>query len=318
MKTSYNKKQRVSLRNCAQWIIIFMVLLSTNAYAQQEPTYTQYMFNTQTINPAYAGTWEALGFMLLAREQWVGIDGAPSTQTFSFQNLHKNERTGYGVNIINDKYGKEKRFSVFGDYSHMVQVTNDLKLRMGLKAGFSAYSNNLSSYDVITPDDPFFQGEVDYKFMPNFGIGLFLYQDNFYAGISIPKIVNNEFENNYNNYSSQAEIRHYYIMGGYVFNISEKLIFKPTMLGKMVKGAPAQFDFSANFLIAEKVWLGAMYRSGDAFGFLAQWVINNKLRLGYSVDFAFGEIGGYQNGTHEIMISYEISKIADEVVHRYF
>jgi len=318
MKTSYNKIQRMSLRNCAQWIIIFMVLFSTSANAQQEPTYTQYMFNTQTINPAYAGTWEALGFMMLAREQWVGIDGAPSTQTFSFQNAHKNERTGYGLNIINDKYGKEKRFSVFGDYSHMVQVTNNLKLRMGLKAGFSAYSNNLSDYDVITPDDPFFQGEVDYKFMPNFGIGLFLYQNNFYAGISIPKIVNNEFENNYNNYSSQAEIRHYYIMGGYVFNISEKLIFKPTMLGKMVQGAPAQFDFSANFLISEKVWLGAMYRSGDAYGFLAQWVINNKLRLGYSVDFAIGEIGGYQNGTHEVMISYEISKLADEVVHRYF
>ncbi|HYQ58104.1 MAG TPA: type IX secretion system membrane protein PorP/SprF [Draconibacterium sp.] len=318
MNTLNNKKQKVGLKNCVQWIIVLMVLISTNAYAQQEPTYTQYMFNTQTVNPAYAGTWDALGFMMLAREQWVGIDGAPSTQTFSFQNIHKNGRTGYGLNIINDKYGKEKRFSVFGDYSHMVQVTPDLKLRMGLKAGFSAYSNNLSNYQVLTEDDPFFQGEVDQKFMPNFGIGLLLYQNNFYAGISIPKIVNNQFDNNYNNYSSQAELRHYYIMGGYVFDVSEKLKFKPTMLGKVVGGAPAQFDFSANFLIAEKVWLGAMYRTGDAFGFLAQWVINNNLRLGYSVDFAYGEIGGYQSGTHELMVSYEIGKVVDEVIHRYF
>lgn len=318
MNTLNNKKQKVGLKNCVQWIIVLMVLISTNTYAQQEPTYTQYMFNTQTVNPAYAGTWNALGFMMLAREQWVGIDGAPSTQTFSFQNIHKNGRTGYGLNIINDKYGKEKRFSVFGDYSHMVMVTPDLKLRMGLKAGFSAYSNNLSDYQVLTEDDPYFQGEVDQKFMPNFGIGLFLYQSNFYAGISIPKMVNNAFENNYNNYSSQAELRHYYFMGGYVFDVSEKLKFKPTMLGKIVSGAPAQFDFSANFLIAEKVWLGAMYRSGDAFGFLAQWVINNNLRLGYSVDFAYGEIGGYQSGTHEIMVSYEIGKVVEEVVHRYF
>lgn len=318
MKTTKIQNRKVGFKSCAYWIMLILLFTSLNSNAQQEPTYTQYMFNTQTINPAYAGTWEALGFMVLAREQWTGIDGAPSTQTLSFQNLHKNNRTGYGVNIINDKFGKEKRFSVYGDYSHLIHLNTGLKLRMGLKAGFSTYSNNLSDYDVIINDDPYFQGEVDHQFMPNFGIGLFLYQNNFYAGLSVPKLVNNEFENNYNNYSSQAELRHFYLMGGYVFNLSEKLKFKPTMLGKFVKGAPAQLDFSANFLISEKVWLGAMYRSGDAFGFLGQWIINNKLRLGYSVDFSTSELKSYQNGTHEVMISYEISKLKEEIIYRYF
>lgn len=319
MKTLFNKtKQIMSMKNCAKWIIVLLVMAGTTVQAQQEPTYTQYMFNTQTINPAYAGTWEGLGFMVLAREQWVGIDNAPSTQTFSFQNLHKNEKTGYGLNIINDKFGKEKRLSVFGDYSHLVQVNNTLKLRLGLKVGFTSYSNNLGNYSVIHQDDPFFQGEIDYKFMPNFGIGAFLFQDNFYAGISLPKIVKNEFKNNYNNYSTQAEMRHFYFMGGYVFHLSDKLIFKPTMLGKIVPGAPAQLDFTGNFLISDKVWLGAMFRTGDAFGFLAQWVINNKLRLGYSVDFSTSKLHNYQSGTHEVMISYEISKIKDVAISRYF
>lgn len=319
MKTIFNKIKQISdMKNCAKWIIGLLILASTTVSAQQEPTYTQYMFNTQTINPAYVGTWEALGFMVLAREQWTGIENAPSTQTFSFQNLHKNKRVGYGLSIINDKFGLEKRLSVFGDYSYLIQIDEKLKLRLGLKGGFSTYSNNLSSYNVVDENDPFFQGEVGSNFMPNFGVGAFLYQDNFYAGISIPKMLENEFKNNYNNLSTQAELRHFYFMAGYVFNISEHLKFKPTMLGKIVPGAPFQMDLTGNFLISERVWLGAMYRTGDSFGFLAQWVINNKLRLGYSVDFTTSKLQGYQSGTHEIMVSYEISKLKDEIKRRYF
>ncbi len=319
MKIIFNKiKHLTDMKNCAKWMIVLLILASTAVNAQQEPTYTQYMFNTQTINPAYAGTWEALGFMVLAREQWTGIKNAPSTQTLSFQNLHKNDKVGYGVSIINDKFGLEKRLSVFGDYSYLVQVNEKIKLRLGLKAGFSSYSNNLNSYNILDENDPFFQGEIDQKFIPNFGVGAFLYQDNFYAGISLPKIVKNELKNNFNNYSSQAEMRHFYFMGGYVFDLAEKLKFKPAILGKIVPGAPLQIDFTGNFLIAERVWLGAMYRTGDAFGFQAQWLINNGLRLGYSVDFTTSQLQGYQNGTHEIMVSYEVSKIKDEIKRRYF
>ncbi len=309
----FNKIQYLlRMNNCAKWIVVLLMLAGNTVKAQQEPTYTQYMFNTQTINPAYAGTWGTTGFMALAREQWTGIENAPSTQTFSFQTLHKNENVGLGLNIINDKFGLEKRLSVFGDYSYLVQIDEELKLRLGLKVGFSSYSNNLSSYDVIE-SDPRFMGSSKYQFMPNFGVGAFLYKEKYYFGLSVPKIVNNEFKAE-NNYSTQAEIRNLFIMGGYVFNLSDRIKFKPTMLGKMTAGAPVQLDFTGNFLIADRFWLGAMVRTGDSFGFLAQWVISNKLRFGYSVDFTTSRLRSYQNGTHEVMISYEISRMKDQLL----
>lgn len=321
MKTIINTKKFIfKMNHCAKWICgLFLVMAVITVNAQQEPTYTQYMFNTQTINPAYAGTWGTTGFMALAREQWTGISNAPSTQTFTFQTLHKNEKVGLGLNVIADKFGLEKRLSAFADYSYLVKLDDELKLRMGLKLGFSSYSNNLEEYQIIEPNDPRFQGEIQQNFMPNFGVGAFMYKDKYYLGLSIPKILQNEFENNFNNFSTQAEIRHFFLMGGYVFNLSENIQFKPTFLGKITSGAPAQFDLTTNFLIANRVWLGAMYRTGDAFGFLAQWVISNKLRFGYSVDFTTSKLRSYQNGTHEVMISYEISKIKDKVLAtRYF
>jgi type IX secretion system PorP/SprF family membrane protein len=319
MKTIFNTIQYLfRMNNCAKWMFVGLIILVGNTVkAQQEPMYTQYMFNTQTINPAYAGTWESTGFMVLAREQWVGFDNAPSTQTFTFQTLNKNKNVGLGLSVIHDKFGLEKRLAIYGDYSYLVRFNNDVKLRLGLKGGFSNYSNNLNEYIVVDGNDPQFQGEIDQKFLPNFGVGAFLYKDNYYLGMSVPKIVQTSFENNYNNYSTKAEVRHFYFMGGYVFDLSDNLQFKPTILSKVTSGAPAQFDFSANFLIAEKVWLGAMYRTGDSFGFLAQWVIDKKLRLGYAVDFTTTKLQKYHDGTHEIMISYEL-KLQKSGSPRYF
>ena len=307
------------MNHSTKWILGLILLASNIVNAQQEPTYTQYMFNTQTINPAYAGTWESMGFMVLAREQWVGFDNAPSTQTFTFQTLTSNKKVGLGLNIINDKFGLEKRFSIFGDYSYLVQLDNELKLRLGLKVGVSSYSNDLSSYDIIDSSDPMFQGEISHKIMPNFGIGAFLYKDKYYVGLSVPKVIENDFENNVNNYSSQAELRHYYLTAGYVFDLSDNVQFKPTMLTKLSPNTPLQIDLTANFLIAKRFWVGSMYRSGASFGFIAQWIISNKLRFGYAVDFSTTQLQNYNDGTHEIMVSYELSSLKEMFVSpRYF
>lgn len=316
MKTLQNKIQFTGkMKNCAKWILAGLILLTVvRTNAQQEPTYTQYMFNTQTINPAYAGTWGTTGFMVLAREQWTGIDNAPSTQTLSFQTLHNNKNVGLGLNVINDRYGFEKRFSIFGDYSYLVNLDQDLKLRLGLKLGFSSYSHNLNEHTVIDETDPLFMGELDRNFLPNFGVGAFLYKEDYYVGLSLPKLVNNEIKSSENSFSTQAEMRHLFLMAGYVFNLSESVKFKPTMLAKMISGAPAQFDFTTNFLIADRVWLGAMLRTGESFGFLAQWIITDQLRFGYSVDFITSELSSYQNGTHEVMISYEFGKVKDQIL----
>jgi len=301
--------------------ILVLVIAANASFAQQDPMYTQYIFNTQTINPAYAGTWESLGFMVMARQQWAGWEGTPKTYTFSMQSPMKNERVALGLNAISDRLGHEKRFGMFADYSYLVRVSEQTNLRMGIKGGFTTYSNNLQEYNLYPGvDDPLFYGEIDNKFMPNFGVGLFLYNQRYYVGFSVPKMIQNDFETNYNNYSVQAEMRHYFLTAGLVFDLGENVKFKPTMLTKAVWNVPVQFDLTANFLIKEKFWLGATYRTNDAYGVIAQWIFSNQLRIGYAFDFTFTKLQNHHNGTHEIMVSYELSKLKEVALSslRYF
>ena len=318
-----NRKMNIKLNIIKGLGILTIVIASLTSNAQQDPMYTQYMFNTQNINPAYAGTWDAVGFIVLARQQWAGLDGAPQTYSFSMQAPLKNEKVALGLNLISDEIGLEKRFYLFGDYSYKVQVSYESTLRLGLKGGFTNYSNNLNSYQTFSSGDPAFQGVINRKFMPNFGIGAFLYGEKYFVGLSVPKLINNEFDNDLQTYSVESEIRHYYFTAGLVFDLGENLKFKPTMLTKATfnsdYGAPVQLDLTANFLIKERFWLGAMYRTGDSFGFIAQWIFDKKLRVGYAVDFTTTNLRSHQNGSHEIMVSYELSFLKEKFVSpRYF
>jgi type IX secretion system PorP/SprF family membrane protein len=300
--------------------ILVMVIAANASFAQQDPMYTQYYFNTQTINPAYAGTWESLGFMALARHQWVGWTGSPRTYTFSMQAPMKNDRVGLGLNVISDNVFKEKKFGLWGDYSYKLILDEETSLRMGLKAGFTNYSNNLQEYSLIEGNDPLFQGDLENKFIPNFGVGLFLHNPRYYIGFSVPKMLHNEITgDNPNNFSVQADIRHYYLEGGMIFDLAENLKFKPTFMTKAIQGAPVQLDLTANFLLAERLWLGAMFRTSNSFGFVAQWIFENDLRIGYAFDYSTSKLQNYHSGTHEIMISYELRALKDLVVSpRYF
>jgi len=303
--------------------ILAIVLAAFTSNAQQDPMYTQYMFNTQTINPAYAGTWESVGFMVLGRHQWTGINGAPETYTFSMQAPLKNERVALGLNIINDKVGLVKRFYMFGDYSYLVPLSEKLNLRLGLKGGFTNYSHNLAEHNILDPNDPSYIGEIDSKLKPNFGVGAFLSSKRAYLGFSIPRVVNSKFENDYENFELVGQLRHYFLSAGAVFDLGENIKFKPTALTKASftseTGTPLQLDLSGNFLIKEKLWLGAMWRSGDAYGFIAQFLFAEKLRIGYAIDFPTTNLGNYSKQTHEIMVSYELRFKKEEVVSpRYF
>jgi type IX secretion system PorP/SprF family membrane protein len=295
---------------------ILLFLLATKFVSgQQDPMYTQYMFNTQTINPAYAGSWNTIGFTALTRLQWVGVEGSPSTQTFSFQMPLSDKMMGIGLNIINDKIGMEKRFSIFADYSYKINFGGQTNLRMGIKGGFSNYSHNLSDY-ILYPDgiaDPLFMGDIEHKFLPNFGVGLFLDNPTYYAGISVPKLVNSNYERTGNNYTVKGEISSFFLIAGYVHNLSNDIKFKPTILVKATIGAPIGFDLSANFLLKEKFWLGAMCRTGDSFGFIAQWIIDKNLRLGYAIDFPTSGLRSYHTSTHEVMVSYELKVVKKQI-----
>lgn len=284
-----------------------LTCLALAGFGQQEPMFTQYIFNMQTVNPGYAGSWQTLGFMAVTRHQWVGIEGNPSTQTFSLQTPFRSENVGVGLNIMHDRIGLEKRLMFDIDYSYRIAISNRSSLRLGIKAGFTNYSNPLGLYTTYPgASDPNFQGEVTNKFMPNIGAGLFLSSDRYYVGISAPKLVESVFKNQENEVNVLQDYRHYYLIGGVVFDLSRSVKFKPTVFTRVVVGAPVQYDISANFLFAEKFWLGAMYRSGDAVGVVAQWIYKNKFRIGYATDFTITDLRNYHKGTHEIMLSYEI------------
>jgi type IX secretion system PorP/SprF family membrane protein len=291
------------------YIILLVIFTATlTVSGQQDPIFTQYMFNTQAVNPAYAGMWEKTGFISLVRKQWAGIDKSPFTQMVSFHSPMRNEYVGVGLNVINDRFAYEERLSVFADYAYELLLTPQRRLRLGMKFGFMNYQNPLTRYQLY-PDgifDPAFQEDIDLKFLPNFGVGAFYYSEDFYLSFSIPKLVKNDFVENRNNYSTLAEVRHAYFSTGYVFHLKPTLKFKPTMMMRAVMGAPVQIDFSANFLINEKLWLGTMVRTGDALCFVAQWIFDNNIRIGYAMDITFTEIYRQQNGTYEITMSYSV------------
>jgi type IX secretion system PorP/SprF family membrane protein len=319
----YKKNTNMKILNKVKKAALALLILSGPLYSigQQDPMYTQYIFNLQTVNPAYAGTWQTIGFMALTRHQWVGMDGHPTTQTFSFQTPFISQNVGVGMNIVHDKLGSERRIMVNFDYSYKVKISGSTDLRFGLKAGITNYNNDVNSLNPY-PDgisDPSIIGIVENKFLPNVGFGLFLSSPKYYLSLSLPRLIQNSFQDNNANFSKMSEARQLYFAGGMVFTISDNVKFKPTFMTKTVVGAPFQVDLSANFLLAEKFWIGGMYRSGDAFGAIAQWVINSKFRVGYAADFTFTDLKSHQHGVHEVMISYEISYLKRKYVSpRYF
>ena len=242
--------------------------------------------------------------------RWFASNGWASTAlpspTFSFHSPLQNEYVGVGLNVINDKFSREERLSVFGDYSYELLFTPEFRLRLGLKFGFMNY-NCLTKYELYDDQfDPAFQEDIDLKFLPNFGIGAFLYKENFYASFAIPKLVKNDFTTNRNNFSTLAEVRNVYLGTGYVFDLGPNLKFKPALLFRGTLGAPLQIDLSGNFMIRDKLWLGAMVRTGDALCFVVQWIFDNNIRIGYGMDVTFTEIYKHQNGTYEFTLSYDV------------
>ena len=287
--------------------VLALLILSGPLYSigQQDPMYTQYIFNLQTINPAYVGSWQTMGFLALSRHQWVGFTGHPTTQTFSFQTPLSTQNVGIGFDVVSDKAGPIRRIMVNLDYSYRILLNTNTSLRFGLKGGFSNYTNDVNSlepYPDGTPDQVI-SGLVENEFMPNFGFGAFLSSPRYYLSLSLPRLL----QESKGNFSTMSDIRQLYFAGGVVFNISDNIKFKPTFMTKAVVGSPFQYDISANFLLAEKFWIGGMYRSGDAFGAIAQWIINSRFRIGYAADFTFTDMKNYQHGIHEVMLSYEIA-----------
>lgn len=282
--------------------VLFVGLWSTQA--QQLPQFTQYMYNTISINPAYAGNRDAFSLTALNRNQWAGISGAPRTQTLSIHSPLRNEQIGLGLSVINDKTGYENYTYLYGDFSYTINVSQDVTLSFGLKAGMSYYDLDEDLFNEPSVlQDPFFREQFN-KWTPNFGAGLFLSSQKWYVGLSAPKIINND-NNEFSEYVALEQV-HYYMTGGYVFDLSDTWKLRPTALAKVTNGAPLSFDMSSTFIYDEKLYLGATYRIDDAIGAFIDFQIFEPLRIGYGYEYSVSDLRPYTTGSHEIILIYEL------------
>lgn len=287
-------------------IIVFGLFIghSIPCFSQQEAQYTNYMYNTTTINPAYAGTREALSLFGLHRTQWVGLDGAPVTSAFSAHTPVGGSNMGLGVSFVNDQIGPSVENNISVDFAYRISMGANT-LSFGIKGAANLLNVDYRKLDIYDTSDPKFQNNVDNQFAPNVGAGLYWYSDNHYLGISVPGFL--ETKHYEDNSSSLAKERmHYYFMGGYVFNLSENLKLKPAFLSKIVSGAPLQLDATANFMFYDKFTIGGAYRWNAAVSVLAGFQLTEKFFIGYSYDAESTRLSNYNSGSHEVFLRFEL------------
>lgn len=300
-------------------ILVFVTLLSIKLSAQQDPQYTQYMYNTMSVNPAYAGQRQVLSITGLYRTQWVGIDGAPKTQTLGVHAPLRNDNLGLGLSVVNDALGPANETYIDANFSYSIYLddSNDefTKLSFGIKGGMQLLSTDWSKGRFRNPDNIF--GENISLFSPTIGTGVYLHSAKWYVGFSVPNFLTTKHYDDFQE-SLASEKLHYYVIGGYVFDLSETTKFKPAALVKGVSGAPIIADVSANFLFNEKLTLGLAWRWDDSFSGLAGFQVNDGLFIGYSYDATTTNLNNYNSGSHEIMLRFELQNVGRILSPRFF
>ena len=284
-------------------LLCFLMLDSERATAQQDAEYTQYMFNSLVLNPAYAGSRDALSATAIYRHQWAGMDGAPRTLSLGGHSPI-GDRVGVGLFLENDRIGVHNRFSLFGSYAYKIPVAADGNLSLGLQAGILSYASNWANLpNIQDPTDPNFQGQQS-KLLPNFGIGAYYYTDRYYVGLSVPHLL----ANNLDDISPQAkQYMHYFLTGGMVFDINSDLKLKPSILIKHVPSlSPLEADLNVSLLFRDALWVGMGYRTADALLFLLEYQFPTGLRIGYSYDLTLTKLSGFNSGSHEIMLGIDL------------
>ncbi|MWB93191.1 type IX secretion system membrane protein PorP/SprF [Flavobacterium sp. GA093] len=288
--------------------LFVMMITSVSIFAQQDAQFTQYMYNTININPAYAGSRGVMSIFALHRSQWIGLDGAPETNTVSIHTPINNSNLGLGFSLVNDKIGptNENDFSV--DISYSIPTSETYKLSFGIKGTANIFNLDPTRLDIEHQDDPQFQN-FDNKFRPNIGAGIYWHSDKLYLGLSVPNFIESD---RYSEADDQVAIYtdkiNYYFIGGYVFDLSPDLQFKPAFLTKLVEGAPLQVDLSGNFLFFEKFNVGVAYRWSAAVSATAGFQITDGLYIGYGYDNETTNLRRYSSGSHEIFLRFELFK----------
>lgn len=294
------------------FISVFLLMLTNiQLFAQQDPHYTQYMYNMSVINPAYATDEpEQINLGALYRAQWIGVEGAPTTGMF-FAHKPISNNVEMGVSIVHDQIGDVvKETSTFIDFAYVLRFKNEHKLSLGVKAGASFFDTDFNGfqYTDVNPDLAF-QNNLS-RIYPNIGTGVFYFTNQYYIGLSAPNMLRNTHLSRENGVVANGiEEIHYFLTGGYVFNLSDQLKLKPAFMTKAVTGAPLSFDFTTNVLIQDKFEIGAAYRVGDAVSALFNFRITPNLRVGYAYDYTLSNLTRFSSGSHELLLLFDISKI---------
>ena len=299
-------------------ILIFVTVVALPSTAQQLPQFTQYMYNTIAINPAYAGSRETLSVVGLHRTQWAGFPGAPTTQTLSVHSPLRNEKIGLGFSVINDELGFENFVYLYGDFSYYIKLNEISKLAFGINAGYTSFNVDDRLY-TSNPGDLLI-GKIENRWRPNVGAGIMWMWERGYLGLSAPRLINHSYTGD-SSYDAMERVG-YYFTGGYVFDIGYSTKFKPAFMVKVTNGAAISTDVSANFLFFERLWLGTAYRfntTAGAWGFMADFQVFRDWRIGYTFELPTSDIRPYTNGTHEIMIMFEVfNPLRRETSPRYY
>jgi len=290
---------------------ILVILLLTLGYfqvgyGQQDKMFTQYLNYPSSINPAYAGSRGSTQILGIARKQWVGLEGAPKSGVISINSPITFFNMGLGLTLETDDVGPERNTDVSVDFSHRIRLTKTVFMNLGLKAGLSHQKIDLTNANVVDQYDPLMQ-EVNNDVLPNFGVGSYVYGDQFFIGFSIPRLLQTEIKSGgITDVKLDRNKLHYFLMGGYVFKVNPFIKIRPSMLFKATQGSRVSWDFSAMAIFLDRFWLGTSIRDEDSIAGIFQVNINHQLRIGYSYDIAFSNLSSRTNGSHEISLSYDI------------
>ena len=285
--------------------VLIVLIVFLDAHAQQDPHYTQYMYNMNVTNPAYAGSKESVSGGLLYRKQWVEIENAPTTGTF-FIHSPVGGNVGLGLSAISDKIGPVEENNVYADFSYTLNLGEERRLALGLKAGVTFQKIGLRDIQSTLPDPndgAFAENTSNTNF--NIGPGLFYYTDKYYVAFSIPNVIKT-VHLDYNGVKYGNEIQHYFLTGGYVFDLNQNVKFKPFVMVKSAFKAPTSFDFSTNFLFYEKFEIGATYRLDDSLGAVVNFAITPSLRIGYAYDHIISDLKVTTPASHEIILLFDL------------
>ena len=288
--------------------LLLSTLASTSVFAQQDTQYTQYMYNTLSVNPGYAGSRGHMSIATLYRSQWMGLEGAPTTQTLNIHSPIGYRGFGLGLSIINDKIGPTSETSIDIDFSYTIYTSVKGKLSFGLKTSANLLDVQFSKLNQNTSlgIDKTLETDIHNKLSPNIGAGIYYHTDNYYIGLSVPRFLETVHFNK-SKLSTARERMNFYLITGYVLNINDILKFKPAILAKAVEGSPVQLDLSASFIFDDKLIFGATYRWDAAVSGMVGFQLSDSFLIGIAYDKEMTELGNniFNDGSLEAIIRYD-------------